>query len=315
MQISMATTIIFGFIIAYTYRWMQLNVLTDPDLYNPEKVKPKKNKPKMGFVESIKFVFSSGYIAKIAVLVVAYGAVINFMEIYYKNALNLFWLKQTILGKGLETGLTGFMVIVLSLFIGGTAVAKFGWTKTALATPVLIALFGIPFLAIQLGYCGPLINMVGQLGKLKKAKQSLDAVKDIAEYSLVLPIYVFGLITVVCAKSFKYSFFDPTKGLFTLTCAEMAYIPLDPEIRGKAKAAVDVVGARFGKSGASAIFLFLNPFFSNNSLNYVHTILGIFVLSVLAWIYCTISLGKAFNAKNEENREREKQEKLEAGKK
>jgi ATP/ADP translocase len=58
---------------------MQENVLTDPELYNPDNIKKRAAKVKPGFVQSIKVVFSSGYVAKIAIMVVGYGMVINFM--------------------------------------------------------------------------------------------------------------------------------------------------------------------------------------------------------------------------------------------
>jgi AAA family ATP:ADP antiporter len=79
----------------------------------------------------------------------------------------------------------------------------------------------------------------------------------------------------------------------------MSYIPLDAEIRGPAKAAVDVVAARIGRSGSSLIFVALNavPAFDNNSLNYVHVILVMFVIFMIAWIYSTISLGREFDEK------------------
>jgi AAA family ATP:ADP antiporter len=97
----------------------------------------------------------------------------------------------------------------------------------------------------------------------------------------------------------------------------MSYIPLDPEMRGNAKAAVDVVGARFGKSGASALFILLNavPAFNNNSLNYVHTILGLFALSVGAWMFSTISLGRQFDTMNKESEEEKKDVSMEKGEK
>jgi AAA family ATP:ADP antiporter len=83
----------------------------------------------------------------------------------------------------------------------------------------------------------------------------------------------------------------------------MSYIPLDAEIRGQAKAAVDVVAARFGKSGSSLIFIGLNavPNFDNNSLNYVHTILVMFVVFMTAWIYSTVKLGVEFDDKTRDD--------------
>lgn len=119
----------------------------------------------------------------------------------------MFWLESTITGKAIESGATGMMVILLSLFIGATAVAKFGWTKTALATPVLLALFGTPFLAIQLGYSSNLVEMLNELSAIKKAKTAFEVIMEHENYGLIMPIYLFGFVTVILAKSFK---FDPS---------------------------------------------------------------------------------------------------------
>lgn len=66
---------------------------------------------------------------------------------------------------------------------------------------------------------------------------------------------------------------------------------------------------------ASLIFISLNaiPAFNNNSLNYVHLILGMFVLVMSAWVFSTISLGKQFDTLNGENEESEIQAKAEKG--
>jgi len=81
--------------------------------------------------------------------------------------------------------------------------------------------------------------------------------------------------------------FDPTK--------EMAYIPLDREAKVKGKAAVDLVGARFGKSGASWLQLGMIDFIGAGSiLGVVPLLLPMVMLTIVAWLFAVRKLGTKF---------------------
>lgn len=54
---------------------------------------------------------------------------------------------------------------------------------------------------------------------------------------------MLSLWVQVFARSSKFSLFDPAK--------EMVYIEMDADIKGKGKAAVDLLGSQIGKTGAS----------------------------------------------------------------
>ena len=88
----------------------------------------------------------------------------------------------------------------------------------------------------------------------------------------------------------EYSLFDSTK--------EMAYIPLDEDLKTKGKAAVDVVGGRMGKSGGGVIqstfFLLLPTYTFHDASPYFA---AIFFMVVMAWLYAAGSLGSLYNKK------------------
>ena len=103
---------------------------------------------------------------------------------------------------------------------------------------------------------------------------------------LMLAVF-FGMAQNIMSKSTKYSLFDPTK--------EMAYIPLDQEQKVKGKAAIDVVGARLGKSGGSIIQQGLLVVFGSIAAitPYVAIILMAFIV---AWMFAVRSLSRQFLA-------------------
>ena len=90
------------------------------------------------------------------------------------------------------------------------------------------------------------------------------------------------------SKSSKYSFFDPTK--------EMAYIPLDEELKTKGKAAVDVIGGRAGKAGGALVqTIMLTLMSTTNVILIAPEAFIIFAVVALLWMYAVKKLSYRVN--------------------
>jgi AAA family ATP:ADP antiporter len=106
---------------------------------------------------------------------------------------------------------------------------------------------------------------------------------------------IFGALVVMASKAVKYALFDLTK--------EMAYIPLDEDMKVKGKAVVDVVGGRFGKGGGAWIqsLLLLIPGASYFTIA-PYTCL-IFLAICFLWMWAVKSLSKRVEAISQKNTE------------
>jgi AAA family ATP:ADP antiporter len=223
----MGFVVVFGLSIIAIYRWMHVAVLTDKRFYDPaETTGGKKKRPKVTLAQSLRTIFSSPYLGLIALLVICYGVCINFVEGVWKsqlklrypdpNAYNVFVSQYTLI--------TGF-VSMLMMFVGSNILRLFRWFTAAVITPVLLLVLGGVFFVFVLfkTHLEPFLNAFGLS-------------------TLTMAVF-FGATVVIIIKSTKYALFDLTK--------EMAYIPLDEDMKVKGKAVVDVLGGRLGKSGGA----------------------------------------------------------------
>jgi AAA family ATP:ADP antiporter len=267
----MAMVITAGVLTVAVYWWMNRNVLTDPRFYDPnQEKKAKKSSTKMGIVESFVYLAKSKYILSIAILVIAYGICINLVEVTWKGQIKLQYPNpndySAFMGK--FSFLTGATTIVM-LFVGGYIIRKKGWGFAAMITPVVLLITGGLFFSFVI-FRDSLAGYIAMLGT-----------------SPIMLAVIFGMLQNIMSKSTKYSLFDPTK--------EMSYIPLDQESKVKGKAAIDVVGARLGKSGGAFIQQGLVILLGTVAAitPYIAVIMAVIIL---AWLFAVRSLNRQFIA-------------------
>jgi AAA family ATP:ADP antiporter len=272
----MSMVVAAGILIIGLYWWINKNVLTDPRFYDASEVKgPKKSKPKMSLKDSFMYLAKSKYIGCLAVLVIAYGICINLVEVTWKNQLKIQYPNandySTFMG-GFSFA-TGVITVLMMLFVGGNVIRRLGWGFAAQITPVVLLVTGVGFFTFVL-FRDNLGGMIAALGT-----------------SPLMLAVMFGAAQNIMSKSSKYSLFDPTK--------EMAYIPLDQESKVKGKAAVDVVGARLGKSGGSLIQQGLLVVLGSIGAMTPYVAIVLFII-IAAWMLAARSLSKQFAQKNAE---------------
>ncbi|MBA3722094.1 MAG: NTP/NDP exchange transporter [Parachlamydiaceae bacterium] len=265
----MGMVVIAGLAVAAIYWWINRNILTDVRFYDPKQERaPKKQKAKMSIWESFSFLFKSKYILCLAVLVIAYGISINLVEVTWKSQVKLQYPNPNDYSTfmGWFSFCTGFVTILMMLFVGGNLIRHKGWGFAALVTPVVLLITGVAFFGFVI------------------FRHLLEGYIILLGTTPLFMAVIFGAMQNIMSKSAKYSLFDPTK--------EMAYIPLDDESKVKGKAAVDVVGARLGKSGGSIIQMGMLAF---GTLATITPYIGVILMVVIfAWILAAKSLGKQF---------------------
>lgn len=276
IYVCVGVCIAFGIATMIMYWYINAVVLKDPKLYDPAQVKEKKKKEKVGIMDGIKILCKSPYLLMICAIVLCYGIGINFFEVIWKKYTDSMAKGATGVSDMMAnlSMLTGILTIIASL-LGQNILRKTKWRTAALIPASILALFGGIFFVIVLygEYVSPTI---------------------FGTSFVVLAVW-FGLVQDALSKSVKYCLFDATKN--------MAYLPLDEDTRTKGQAAVEVIGGRAGKAGASAVGMFLTSVVSAGSVltDHLATIAVLFTTTVVVWIGSVFNLSKKYEAKVAEN--------------
>ena len=252
------------------YRYVYTKIIPDPRYYLPAAEIEHYQKP--NFTQSIKTIMTSKYLGLILALIICYGISINLIEGVWKAKVRelyptiheYMWF-MGMMGKWIGIG------TIASYIVGHNVLRMFGWLFTARITPVMMLVTGMGFFIFCL-FQKHLLVFQGWIG-----------------YAPLTVAVFLGLLQNVLAKSTKYSLFDGVK--------EIAYIPLDDELKTKGKAVVDVLGSSIGKSSGSIILSSLFMIIPGATFNdLMPVVMVVFILILLSWLHSIKSLHKAYEA-------------------
>lgn len=291
LYILMGIVVASGLFCIGLYYWVNRVIVPSVQIDENEKAsKGKKKGKKPTMMESFKFVMKSKELLCIALLVLCYGVVINYIDVLWKGQLKIYAggdksLFQAYMGEFSTT--TGIITLVL-MILGGNILRRFTWFQAAALVPLTLIVTAVLFFgSIMYG------EATGEPGV------PLFTLFGVSVSAVALAVQV-GFWQGAITKASKYSLFDATK--------EMAYIPLDNEIKTKGKAAVDVAGGRMGKSGGAltlSILQIIFPFATTVSLTPYLSVASVVMFAL--WFFALVRLNRSLFAKDE-SKESEKEE-------
>lgn len=238
-----------------------------------DKQKSKKPKPKLGMWESIRFLVRSRYLGYLAVLVLSYGLSIQFTDIVWKSMVKRLHPDAISYQRYFAqfSGRVGATTIVVIFFGSNIVKSKaLGWRGGALLTPLIMGVLAAPFFWLILSGAAELSQ--GHLAT----------------------VVAIGAVQSMLSKATKNALFDPT--------TQMAYIPLDEDSKVKGKAAIDVLGSRFGKSGGALLQQALVMHFGS-IVQASPMVALLFYLVLGSWLMAVSNLATLFNEKTKAQQE------------
>lgn len=269
--------IIISFLIATTfiiliYWWLNKYILVQRKYYDHADRVPEEPKEKPSLKESFKYILRSPYLGYIALMVAGYGLTQNLMGLIWKRQIKLAYPNPLEFGAFMGdfymvTGIT----TVLILFFFKNIIYRFGWFKGAIATPLMMLIMVSLFLSFIF----------------------LDEfMTPITTFFAVTPLLMSvwsGSAQQLFTKSLKYALFDPSK--------EMAYIPLDEDLKVKGKATVDVTGHLFSKAlggYVASILLILTA--ASDLFTLIPYFSTVVYITIILWIIAVFKLNNRYNA-------------------
>lgn len=252
--------IIVGLISIFLFRRLNRRVIRQEIPFTLEK------KPKMNFKEQLSYLLKSKYLLSIALIVLSYNLVMNLVEVVWKNQMKQLYpdpsAYNTYMGEVLT--ITSVIATLTALLVTTNILRRYSWTVGALIPAVITVVTGFFFFFFSF-----FSNNLVLFG-----------------FTPLFFSVTFGSMQNCLARASKYTLFDATTNL--------AFIPLESDVKLKGKAAIDGIGSRLGKSGGSVIHQGFLLLFTTISASMPYIAL-IFFCATAVWIFSVKALGKKFH--------------------
>lgn len=269
MTVLITMVTIAGLLSLVVFRWMNCYVLQEEIL---EEKKEQAVRGRISMRENFAYLFNSRYLLNIAVIVIAYNIVINLVEVLWKHQVRELYPDPSAFNLYMNQVMVwiGVIATFASLMVTGNVIRLFGWTFTAMLTPVIL-----------------LITSVGFFGFFFFQDYLYEFAVSLTGMAPLAIVVFFGTLQNCLSRGAKYTIYDATK--------EMSFVPLSSQCKIKGKAAIDGVCNRLGKSGGSFIHQSLLIVFSTLTASAPYVALILFGV-IAAWMGSVSSLGRQFNA-------------------
>lgn len=275
LNLQLGAVLIIGFLIMFIFRWVNRSIIAKQPKHKPliisaELKTEQEYSNKLSLKECFTYLTKSRYMLYVAILVVAYNIVYNLADVLWNAQISQQYPNPNEFNTYINNvaSVTGIFATLSGLILSGNVIRRYGWTVTALITPLI-------WLATSIGVFTCLLceNTIA-------ISDLLYALINVPAASMAL---FFGSAQICLGRAAKYTVFDETK--------EIAFIPLPKSEQRKGKAVVDVIASRFGKSGGSLTIQVLLILCGELLLTLPY-IAGIFFIVITLWIVAVRGLGK-----------------------
>lgn len=265
IYLQLGVMLLLALVIVGLFRWVNKHILAPEQMAQPVQV---QSKMKLSLKECFSYLLKSKYIMYITILVVVYNVVYNLSDVLWTDQVRHRFPDANDFNAYMNkiTSITGIFATLSGFMLSGNVIRRYGWTVTALITPLI-------WLVTSFGFLGCLL--------LERNVLFSDMLYAFFQLPVSTFILMFGSAQMCMGRASKYTVFDETK--------EIAFIPLSKENQRKGKAVVDGIASRFGKSGGSTILICLLTLGELSTI--IPYVAGIYLCVISLWLIAVKGLG------------------------